>query len=59
MGLVQTESKTASAEASAPTAPPEEQLWDCAIANSMDAIRSMADKARADREAGRTKKVLL
>ncbi len=73
MGLVQTEtntqhrgartyhsgSKAASAEAPAPADADaqDEQLWECAIANSMDTIRSMADKALADRKAGRTKKV--
>ena len=37
----------------------EEHLWDCAIANSIDAIRDLADKALADRRAGRTKKISL
>lgn len=61
MGLVQTGSKTIGAQASAPADADaqDEQLWERAIANSMDAIRSLADKAQAERKAGRTKKVRL
>lgn len=39
--------------------PQDEYLWDCAIANSMDVIRELADKALADRQAGRTKKITI
>lgn len=35
----------------------EEQLWDDAVANSLDAFREMAEKARANRQAGRTQKI--
>ena len=37
----------------------DDALWDCAVANSIDAIRGLAEKALADRQAGRTKKVTL
>lgn len=37
----------------------DEQLWECAIDNSIDALRDLADKALADRRAGRTKKITL
>lgn len=59
MELVQTGSKTIGPEASAPADTQDEHLWERAIANSMDAIRSLADKAQAERKAGRTKKVFL
>lgn len=35
----------------------DEHLWECAIANNIDAIRDLADKALTDRRAGRTKKI--
>lgn len=35
----------------------DEHLWECAIANNIGAIRDLADKALADRQAGRTKKI--
>ncbi len=35
----------------------DDHLWECAIANNIDAIRDLADKALADRQAGRTKKI--
>ncbi|MGI4791157.1 MAG: hypothetical protein ACRYFS_20200 [Janthinobacterium lividum] len=35
----------------------DELLWDAAIANSIDAIRELADKARTERRDGRTKKI--
>lgn len=41
------------------TSSQDESLWECAIANSMDAICELADKALADRQAGRTKKIAL
>jgi|GEM_PF-3408279 len=37
----------------------EEQLWEAAIGSSIDVIREMAAKARAERQAGRTKKISL
>ena len=37
----------------------DDHLWECAIANNIDAIRDLADKALADRRAGRTKKITL
>ena len=37
----------------------DDYLWDTAIANSMDAIRELADKALADKRAGRTKKITI
>ena len=37
----------------------DDHLWECAIANNIDAIRDLADKALADRQAGRTKKITL
>ena len=37
----------------------DEQLWEKAITNSLDVIREMANKARAERRAGRTKKINL
>ena len=40
-----------------PTDSQDEHLWECAIANNIDAIRDLADKALADRRAGRTKKI--
>lgn len=39
--------------------PQDDSLWDCAIGNSIDVIRELADKALADRRAGRTKKITL
>jgi len=55
--------KSATAEHNAVATPDmdsqDERLWECAIANSMDAIRDLADKALADRRAGRTKKITL
>ena len=37
----------------------DDYLWECAAANNIDAIRELADKALADRRAGRTKKIIL
>ena len=39
--------------------PQDDNLWDAAIENSIDAIRELADKALADRQAGRTKKITI
>ncbi len=39
--------------------PQDDSLWNCAVANSIDVIRELADKALADRRAGRTKKITL
>ncbi len=36
-----------------------EVLWEGALANSLDAIRDLADRALADRQAGRAKKITL
>jgi len=37
----------------------DDDLWDAAIENSIDTIRELADKALADRQAGRTKKITI
>ena len=55
-------SSQAHSEATAASADAEgqnEQLWDAAITSSIDVIREMADKARAERQTGRTKKITL
>ena len=57
----QTNSETAVESLPVPTGVDgqDEHLWESAIANSIDAIRDLADKARAERRAGRTKKITL
>jgi len=53
------ESERATQEVHVPVDPDaqDERLWECAIANNIDAIRDLADKALADRRAGRTKRI--
>lgn len=50
------ETPEADPPASAAAEGQDEQAWEAAIASSLDVIRDMADRARAERQAGRTNK---